>query len=745
MRRLATYLLLFFLGIGSVQAGESSDSIAGPRRRPKIGLVLSGGGAKGFAHIGVIKVLEEAGLPIDYVAGTSMGAVIGALYAIGYSTEQMEEIVRTQDWEKMMNDDIPRRYISFEEKLTATPYLATLPLFNKGIKVKTGLKGGQMISLFITRLTNHVSDIKDYDSVGIPFVCVATDIETGLPYRMRRGDIQRSIRASVSIPFYFTPVEVDGRLLVDGGLTDNFPVDAARDLGADIIIGVDVQDELLNKDDIVSSPALASQIISLMGMEEYERAKEQTDIYIHPDMHGAGMMDFQRSVEIIGYGEDKAREMLPQLKRLADSLQTVEAFTTRQTTAKQTDTVLVTSIFFPDLDANNVKRLGKHFKTKPPHKMSINEIEEVIYKISTSGFYQDVWYDIDPEADGEGRCLTIHCKRVSDNAISIGAHYDTDYGIGILATIKMRNFIWKNYNHMLRFNAYVAESPYAELDFQFAQMRKFKFGLNVRVQQVRFDKYNGKNIEHNYKIQDNAAELYGAFSPSFFHLVKLSLRQQYTDFRDQKHKDESRYEFFSTIDLKYLYDHQDNAAFATKGIKFDVLGRVIFPNEKLENNNYHEPSLLLQGDFEAAIKLMKRHSLKLGLFVGAKIGHEDVPMQYRFLVGGQSAMHYHDNIIPFTGLRFVQEDVDHVIFGKIAWQCNFYKNFYAIGKCDAGFMANYDEYIANDETWFHRDQFTIGYGLTLGMTSFLGPIEVSLMHSTDCGNAFGFLTVGHAF
>lgn len=739
MQRLATYLLLFFLGISSVQAEETGDSIAKPHKRPKIGLVLSGGGAKGFAHIGVIKVLEEAGLQIDYVAGTSMGAVIGALYASGYSTEQMEEIVRTQDWEKMMNDDIPRRYIPFEEKLTSTPYLATLPFFNKGIKVKTGLKGGQMVGLYLTRLTNHVSNIKDYDSIGIPFVCVATDIETGLPYRMRRGDIQRSIRASVSIPFYFTPIEVDGRLLVDGGLTDNFPVDVARELGADIIIGVDVQDELLSKDDIVSSPALASQIISLMGIEEYERAKANTDIYIHPDMRGAGMMDFQRGLEIIKCGEDKAREMLPLLRHLADSLQNIEAFVPKRTTAKQTDTILVTSIFFPDLDARNIKRLGKNFKKKPPHRMSINDIEEVIYKISTSGFYQDVWYDIDPEADGEGHSLTIHCKRVSDNAISIGAHYDTDYGIGILASVKMRNFIWKNYNHMLRFNAYIAESPYAELDFQFAQMRKFKFGLNIRAQQVGFDKYDGKNIEHNYKIQDNAAELYGAFSPSFFHLIKLSLKEQYTDFRDQKNKDESRYEFFSTIDLKYLYDHQDNAAFATKGIKFDILGRIIFPNEKKDDGNFYEPSLLLQGNFESAIKLMKRHSLKLGLFAGAKIGHEDVPMQYRFLVGGQSTMRYHDNIIPFTGLRFVQEDVDHVLFGKIAWQCNFYKNFYAIGKCDGGFMAS------SNETWFHRDQFTIGYGLTLGMTSFLGPIEVSVMHSTDSDSVFGFVTVGYTF
>ena len=218
------FCLLSFAFYHNANAQQVADSLT----RPRIGLVLSGGGAKGFAHIGVLKVIEEAGLPIDYIGGTSMGSIIGGLYAIGYSPEMMTQLIREQNWNSIMSDAIPHKYIPIDDKILDRHYLATFPFRDKKIQMKSSIYDGCMINLLLARLISPVYKIKDYSNLSIPFLCVATDIGNAEAYEMTRGNLQRSIRASMSIPFYFAPVEVDGRLLIDGGLRNNFPVPRER-------------------------------------------------------------------------------------------------------------------------------------------------------------------------------------------------------------------------------------------------------------------------------------------------------------------------------------------------------------------------------------------------------------------------------------------------------------------------------------------------------------------------------------
>ncbi len=226
--------------------------------RPRIGLVLGGGGARGAAHIGVLKELERHRVPIDAIAGTSMGAIIGGPYAPGKSPEELEHIVTTLDWADAMSDTPAREHLSFRRRLDDQhyPIKLELGLRDKELILPMGVVQGQRLDLILRELTIDVSHISDFDKLPIPFRAIATDIETGEAHVMGKGDLAQSIRASMSVPAIFAPAEVDGRMLVDGGIAANLPVDIMRDMGVDIIIAVNVEFPLYAAEELDSAVTL---------------------------------------------------------------------------------------------------------------------------------------------------------------------------------------------------------------------------------------------------------------------------------------------------------------------------------------------------------------------------------------------------------------------------------------------------------------------------------------------------------
>ncbi|MEM6542874.1 MAG: patatin-like phospholipase family protein, partial [Bacteroidota bacterium] len=216
---------------------------------PKVGLVLSGGGAKGLAHIGALKVIEEAGVEIDFVGGTSMGAIIGGLYAAGYSAKELDSIFRNTNLSELIQDNVPRSAKTFYEKEDSERYAITLPFDNFKVSFPQGISGGQNIYNEFVRLLYHVKDIQDFNQLPIPFLCIATNIETGKPVLLDQGYLPEAIIASGTLPSLFEPTEVNGQILIDGGVVNNYPIDEIRAKGADIIIGVDVQDALAKRED----------------------------------------------------------------------------------------------------------------------------------------------------------------------------------------------------------------------------------------------------------------------------------------------------------------------------------------------------------------------------------------------------------------------------------------------------------------------------------------------------------------
>jgi len=292
MKLKLTFLLLFTVFSLRAQRGAEQDI--------KVGVVLSGGGAKGLAHVGVLKVLEEAGIRIDYIAGTSMGAIVGGLYASGYSATQLDSIFRTIDFNKIIQDELPRKAKTFYEKEASEKYAISLPFDNFKLSLPQSISKGQNTYNLLIRLLEHVADTDDFTKLPIPFFCIATDIEKAEQVILETGFLPEAISASGALPTLFKPVTLGDKILIDGGVLNNYPVNELRDKGVDIIIGIDVQDSLRKRDKLTTAPDIFLQINNYLTIKEMEGKRDNTDVYIRPDIKDFNLVDFnQRSSKAI--------------------------------------------------------------------------------------------------------------------------------------------------------------------------------------------------------------------------------------------------------------------------------------------------------------------------------------------------------------------------------------------------------------------------------------------------------------
>lgn len=311
MRRLLVLLLLLTPLLAIAQDAQ-----------PRVGLVLSGGAARGLAHIGVIKALEEQGVRIDAIAGTSMGAVIGGLYASGYSVDELEQVALTMDWREVLSDDPPRTDVPFRRKQDDRDFLIKQRLSFRddgSLGLPLGVIQGQNLALLLERLLVRSSDVRDFDRLPIPFRAVATDIANDEKVVFRSGHLPQVIRASMSIPAVFAPVELDGRLLVDGGMVDNIPVDVARDMGVDRVIVVDIGTPLKPRKELLTVVDVLNQSTTMMTRRNSEQqlaTLRDSDVLVQPNMTGFEVTDFGRSEELIEAGYQAAKALQPRLAQL---------------------------------------------------------------------------------------------------------------------------------------------------------------------------------------------------------------------------------------------------------------------------------------------------------------------------------------------------------------------------------------------------------------------------------------------
>jgi NTE family protein len=380
----------------SAQAPEPQQ--ASQASRPKIGLVLAGGGAKGAAHVGVLKVLEEMKIPVDYVAGTSMGSIIGGLYAAGLSPQEIEREIQTIDWKDVFVDDPNREDRSFRRKQDDALYVfKAKPGFNDGkMEIPLAYVHGQKFDLQLNRLTARVSNIKDFDRLPIPYRAVATDLETGQEIVLKSGNLARSLRASMAVPGAFDPVEIDGKLLVDGGISNNVPVSVARAMGADIVIVSNLGSDMLTRDQITSALSVAGQMINFLfalNSQEQLRSLGPRDALITSRLGDIGAGSFDRIGEAVPIGEKAAREAVESLRRYSLSQEDYG----RHLAARTKPAAQVGKLAFVRIENQSKVSdavISSQISAKPGEPLDVAQLERDIQQIYGLEIFESVRYEL---------------------------------------------------------------------------------------------------------------------------------------------------------------------------------------------------------------------------------------------------------------------------------------------------------------------------------------------------------------
>ena len=402
--------------------------------RPRIGLVLSGGGARGAAHIGVLKVLEQLHIPIDAIAGTSMGAVVGGLYASGLSAREIESIMTSLNWEDAFSDRPSREDLTFRRKQEDENFLVKFPLGLRGshIQLPKGLIQGQKLNQMLRRLTLPVAGITSFDDLPTPFRAVATDLETGEAVIMKSGDLTTAMRASLSAPGVFAPVERDGRLLVDGGISENIPIDVARQMGVDMVIVVDVGFPLLKRDKLNSVPVISNQMLAILIQKNSHQqlaTLTKNDVVIEPQLGDTSSFDFGIFSRIINAGEVAARESESKLLALAESPEQFQQYVARRDAGRNSPP----RIDFVRIEAGSEKRyanrLERLFSDVIGKPLDPDQVARHITTVYGQGNLESLDYRVvrDP-TDGEyGLSLDARRNSWGPNYIRFGLSLQDDF------------------------------------------------------------------------------------------------------------------------------------------------------------------------------------------------------------------------------------------------------------------------------------------------------------------------------
>lgn len=689
--------------------------------RPNIGLALSGGGAKGFAHIGVIKVLEEAGVHIDYVTGTSMGAVIGALYSIGYSAAEMESIVTELDWDDFFDDDVGRLYVPVEEKRWHDRYMISLPLEGTSIRLPAGVVAGQKISTWLAYRTLPVHHIGNFRNLPIPFACVATDLENGRPVMLDRGNLAEALRASMAIPTVFTPVVIGNRLYVDGFLSRNLPAREARDLGASFVIGVDVGATLREAHEIRSFLDVLDQSVSFQTVAATHEQHRLCDILIQPEFGDLTGSDFDRAAAMIRFGEEAARQILPRLRALADSIRTPPP--ERPLVRHRVDSLYITKVRVRGAVNTSMHQARLNLGIRPPMWVETRTLDDRIRRVYASQSFERVSYHLVPAEAGTE--LVVHVVEKLPHRLQLGFRYDS-YG-------KASIILNSTFRHVIRKGSSWRTDVRLGTDYhvatRFTSLTQFPplLGMELLAERasLRYVSYqNGRRIG-GQRLTVSAADVIVGSIHSDVMLFGIGYRASVFDYGDAVGTVPpvpDKLDFGQWYGL-LLVDRYNKTYFPTRG------HLVYFRADWADPKFRHDAEFRR---FESELTwLWPLHALWTASIrtIAGGIQGADIPIGLNPSLGG--ADH-------FVGLKFRERVGRHVKALQLGLQCELSPHKYAVVKWNMGNVYN------RWSTWPTFSNSLYGYALTLGAETFVGPIEITGM----TGSEHRFLTyfnIGYKF
>lgn len=629
--------------------------------RKKVGLVLGGGGAKGVSHIGVLKVLEEAGIPIDYIAGTSMGAIVGGLYAIGYSATEIDSMVASQDWQLLLSDRVKRDNLTFPEKENSERYVISLPF---GIEKKDRLVGGmikgQNLQNLFSNLTIGYHDSVDFNSFPIPFACVAVNLVDGKDFVFRKGSLPIAMRASMAIPAAFTPVKLDSMVLVDGGLNNNYPADVVKTMGADIVIGVDLgTSDLKNLQHLNSTIGVVGQIVALHGYEKYVHNTEITDLLIRPNTSPYNSASFTTAAldTLIMRGEEAARKQWNELLTLKEKIGSDSISTNTHSKAivlKPHDSFLIRKIYFEGADPRDEKWLLQISQLKENSWISLQKLHHAMSILIGTNAYSNVSYKLTGE---DARDLHLIVEPKSASAVNVGLRFDSEE---IIAVLLNGTFDYHTKFHS-RFSVTgrVGKKTYGRVDYSIERNPLRNLNLSYKFTYQDLDIYHKGEKSLNTTFRNHFAEFSYSDMNWLSFKVQTGIRYEHYNYKSVLNNGDLLVDFKPQNFINYFvsthFETLDRSYYPNRGVSLKANYTVYTDN--FVGYQGHTPFSALSAHFLSVIPVTSHFSFLPALYGRILIGR-DAAFPYLNAIGGETEGHYLDHQLPFAGINHV-EFLDH--------------------------------------------------------------------------------------
>ena len=745
-------LCTFFIFFTTLSFSQISDFLTKSNKDISVGLVLSGGGAKGFAHIGVLKAIEQAGVSIDYIAGTSTGAIVGALYAAGYTASQLDLMFKTVDFPKLIQDDVPRRAKTFNEKDESIKYALTLPFDDFQISFPTGLSNGQNIYNLFSKLTSHVNHLTDFSKLPIPFFCVATNAENGEMVLLENGYLPIAVSASGALPTLFNPVVINEMTLIDGGIVNNYPIDELRTKGVDVIIGVDVQDRIKKKEDLTSALDLVLQVNNYTAVKQMQDKIKATDVYIKPDIEEFSVVSFDDAKSIVKAGFDAANQVAEKLDSIARH-QTARAPIKPVPNARE-DLYIKQVIIEGNQQYTDAYILGK-LKLKTPSEVSYSSFNEGVNNLSATKNFDDIDYRFVKDQFNQYTVLFKVLENKSNMELRLGAHYDPLYETGVLLNITKKQFLTNNDiasldvvvgdNLRYNFNYYIDKGFYWSLGFNSSY--DF-FDKNVSIDFIANDINTTSEFPVNkidFQYSDLTNQVYGETLFNRIFLLGIGVEHKFlrylsetigTDVDNVPRTIFENTNYFSAFGY-IKYDTYDNIFFPKQGVVFQADTHLYLFSQG--SNSSFEPFTILKANAGYAKTFFGKLTGIFTAETGFKIGSSSTT-SLDFMLGGYGFKEV-NNILPFYGYEALSLRGDTYLKSSITIDYEIIKNHHLSLFTN---IANVDDALFQKDDWLKAMPYT-GIGVGYGLNTFLGPLELKYAYAPEREVGELYVCVGFKF
>lgn len=792
MRKLIHSLCLIVLSSMSIIA-YSQDTTA-VKARPKVGLVLSGGGAKGAAHIGVLKYIEEAGIPIDYIAGTSMGSIIGGMYAIGYSSDEILEIISSVDWDRLISDQVERRHISYTSKSESRNQVITVPfsvgtdrqeLQSRSFKnsLPTGIvTGDNLINLF-NSLSVGYADPVDFNDLPVPFLCIATNVMNGEADILDKGIFSKSLRASMAIPILFDPVKIDETLYADGGLLNNFPAEQCRAMGADYVIGVSMSQGLESDPQKLSSViSQVKQLKMIITDKDFENYHKMCDIFISPDLKGVGMLSFNAEsvARITESGYEAAASKEAEFKSLKERVfsggisQTKDSSSVKKAVNILNAKVLISGIEMDGVEKDIEKWMRRKCTVKVGDYICKDDIDKSVSIYYGTGNYGSITYALHEDPSTENAyILRFKFIEKPPHDLGLGFRFDTQDMLSVMLRLGI------NRNRMSGFKADLSAklggNQWLNTSLSFGHMLYPRINLSYDFRNSELDAYDMDALVMNMRFLQHKFRLYLSENYSRTISAGVGLEAEVLDPRKVMYLSHDAiagdYNSVNTLGtFAYVrYDNLNKPSFPTRG----VTGRIDFTWKDMMYSSNSTRQLgfgSLVFGLEGYVPIIENRLVLIPQLYGSilfgkgasngrtnawnPVFNGPVPAypSMNNVIGGTEMGRYIDQQLPFIGVNNISMAFNNVAITRLDIRTRLFKNHYLTA------MVNYARSSIDFNNFFKERDFLLwselydynasnwwGAGLRYSIDSKIGPLSFDVSSSNISKKVNLYFSIGYYF